>query len=221
MLSLTAGSTDAIAFLGLSGLFTAHVTGNLVVLVAKFLAGDPARLAPLIAVPVFIAALLATKLFARGLEAAGVASRAPLLLLQFLLLAGFLAIAVSNGRRPDPNAPIMILAGMLGVSAMAVQNAFVRISLVGAPSTAVMTTNVTMFALDLGDMLLARDRLGAAQARTRAGRTGPAIVGFLLGCGVGAGCEAVYGLRALVVPVGLALLALALGVTANQERRAN
>jgi urea transporter len=34
---------------------------------------------------------------------------------------------------------------MLGVSAMAVQNALVQVSLKGAPSTAVMTTNVTRF----------------------------------------------------------------------------
>jgi hypothetical protein len=35
VLSLTAGSTDIIGFLGLNGLFTAHITGNLVVLAAR------------------------------------------------------------------------------------------------------------------------------------------------------------------------------------------
>jgi uncharacterized membrane protein YoaK (UPF0700 family) len=42
---------------------------------------------------------------------------------------------------------------MLGVSAMAVQNALVQISLKGAPSTAVMTSNVTRFAMDVGEVL--------------------------------------------------------------------
>jgi uncharacterized membrane protein YoaK (UPF0700 family) len=42
------------------------------------------------------------------------------------------------------------LAGMLGVSAMAVQNALAQISLEGSPSTAVMTTNVTRLTMDTG-----------------------------------------------------------------------
>jgi Protein of unknown function (DUF1275) len=41
VLSLTAGSTDIIGFLGLNGLFTAHITGNIVVLAAHIAAGDP------------------------------------------------------------------------------------------------------------------------------------------------------------------------------------
>lgn len=39
VLSVIAGSVDAIGFLGLGGLFTAHVTGNLVVLVAHLAIG--------------------------------------------------------------------------------------------------------------------------------------------------------------------------------------
>jgi uncharacterized membrane protein YoaK (UPF0700 family) len=34
VLSLIAGSADVISFLGLGGLFTAHITGNLVILAA-------------------------------------------------------------------------------------------------------------------------------------------------------------------------------------------
>jgi Protein of unknown function (DUF1275) len=51
VLSVIAGNVDIIGFLGLGGLFTAHVTGNLVVLAAKVVAGDQASLAHLIAVP--------------------------------------------------------------------------------------------------------------------------------------------------------------------------
>ena len=41
VLSLIAGSTDTIGFLGLNGLFTAHITGNVVVLAAHVITGDP------------------------------------------------------------------------------------------------------------------------------------------------------------------------------------
>src|SRR5690349_5446197 len=40
VLSVIAGSVDVIGFLRLGGLFTAHVTGNLVILSARLLAGE-------------------------------------------------------------------------------------------------------------------------------------------------------------------------------------
>ena len=54
---------------------------------------------------------------------------------------------------------------MLGVSAMAVQNALVHVSLKGTPTTAVMTTNVTRFAIDVGEMLFGGDPADVAKAR--------------------------------------------------------
>jgi hypothetical protein len=110
----------------------------------------------------------------------------------------------------NPNAAKMVVAGMLGVSAMAVQNALVQISLKGAPSTAVMKTNITRLPMDIGEVLLARDPDDVAKARSRAKHTWPAVVGFALGCGLGAASEAALGLRSLALPAGLALLALAM-----------
>jgi uncharacterized membrane protein YoaK (UPF0700 family) len=217
VLSVIAGSVDAIGFLGLGGLFTAHVTGNLVILAAHLVSGGEAPVAPMLSVPVFMVALGVTRLLVGGLERIGFASLRPLLLLQLLLLAGFLALCASDGPSVDPDAPIAILAGMLGVSAMAVQNALVQISLKGAPSTAVMTTNITRFMMDVGEVMLGREKAGVAKARSRAMRTWPAIVGFAVGCGLGAACEAAIGLRSLALPTGLALLALAMGLAANLE----
>jgi uncharacterized membrane protein YoaK (UPF0700 family) len=217
LLSIIAGSVDAIGFLGLGGLFTAHVTGNLVILAAHLAGGGAAAVAPMLSVPVFMLALGLTRLLAGGLEAIGRTSLGPLLLLQLLLLAGFLVLGVSAGPSIDPDAPIAILAGMLGVSAMAVQNALVQISLKGAPSTAVMTTNITRFMMDAGEALLGREPADVAKARYRAKRTWPAILGFAVGCGLGAACEVAIGLRALALPTGLALLAFALGLAADPD----
>jgi uncharacterized membrane protein YoaK (UPF0700 family) len=217
VLSIIAGSVDAIGFLGLGGLFTAHVTGNLVILAAHLVSAGEAPVAPMLSVPVFVAALGLTRLLAGALERIGFASLRPLLLLQLLLLVGFLGLCISAGPRIDADAPIAVLAGMLGVSAMAVQNALVQISLKGAPSTAVMTTNITRFMMDVGDVMFGRSTADAARARDRAMRTWPAIVGFAIGCGAGATCEAAIGLRSLALPTGLALLAVAMSANLRED----
>jgi uncharacterized membrane protein YoaK (UPF0700 family) len=210
VLSVIAGSVDVIGFLGLGTLFIAHVTGNLVILAARAAAGEHAPAAHLLSVPVFIIALVAARLLAARLDRSGIATLRPLLLLQFLLLSGLFAICIGVGSVADPNAAIMIVAAMFGVSAMAVQNALVQISLKDAPSTAVMTTNLTRFVLDLGEVWLGRDPGGRAKAVARARRTGVAIAGFVVGSGLGAWCQAHVGLWSLAVPTCLALAALAL-----------
>ena len=215
VLSVIAGATDVIGFLGLNGLFTAHITGNLVVLAAHFVAGEPTIFSYILSVPVFMLVLLLTRLLAGGLERAALDTLGPLLLLQLLSLAVFLVLCITAGPWIDPNAAAAIFAGMFGVAAMAVQNALVQISLRNTPTTAVMTTNVTHFMLDLGGILVGGDQTEAAKARSRAMRTLPVIVGFATGCGLGAVCEAAAGLWSLALPTGLALLALAMGLAIN------
>jgi uncharacterized membrane protein YoaK (UPF0700 family) len=215
LLSIVAGSVDVIGFLALDGLFTAHITGNIVLLAARFVAGGEAPLSHLLAVPVFMLVLGLTRLSAAWLERARIPSLLPLLLLELLLLSSFLVVGLADGPSIDPNGASMVCAGMLGVAAMAVQNALVRISLTGAPSTAVMTTNVTVFTMDLGEILLAQDAGRVAKARERARYTGMAVAGFVVGCAVGAACEHILGLRSLAIPIGLLLVAAALGVFAT------
>jgi uncharacterized membrane protein YoaK (UPF0700 family) len=221
LLSVIAGATDVIGFLGLGGLFTAHITGNLVVLAAHIVAGDPAVFSYILSVPVFMLVLFLTRLVADGFERAGIPSLSPLLVLQLLALAAFFALSVTAGPWRNADALLAIVAGMCGVAAMAVQNALVQISLVGAPSTAVMTTNVTRFMMDLGAMAFERDPRETAAARARAKRTWPAIVGFATGCALGAAFEARFGLSSLALPAGLALVAVGLGFfpTLDEGRR--
>jgi uncharacterized membrane protein YoaK (UPF0700 family) len=208
VLSVIAGSVDVIGFLGLGTLFIAHVTGNLVILAARAAAGEHAPTAHLLSVPVFIIALVAARLLAARLDRSDIVTLRPLLLLQFLLLSGLLAICIGVGSLTGPDAAIMIVAAMLGVSAMAVQHALVQLSLKDAPSTAVMTTNLTRFVLDLGEVWLGTNPDSRAKAMARARRTGVAIAGFVAGAGFGAWCQAHVGLRSLVLPTSLALAAL-------------
>ena len=56
-----------------------------------------------------------------------------------------------------------------------------------------------------------------AKARNRAARTLPVIVGFTVGCGLGAACEAALGTWSLALPAGLAMLAFAIGFAAELD----
>lgn len=215
MLSVIAGATDIIGFLGLNGLFTAHITGNIVVLAAHIVAGDSTISSYILSVPVFMLVLFLTRFFAGALERAEISSLRPLLLLQSSLLAAFLALCVTEGPWRDANAVSAVSAGMSGVAAMAVQNALVQISLKNTPTTAVMTTNVTHFMLDIGEVLVGANEDEIAKARRRALHTLPVILGFVVGCSLGAASEAAAGLWSLALPTGLALLALAMGLREN------
>jgi uncharacterized membrane protein YoaK (UPF0700 family) len=220
VLSVVAGCTDIIGFLGLNGLFTAHITGNLAFLAARIVSGSgEVQVAQMLSVPVFIVVVGLAIVLVGGLESIGLASLHPLLLLQFLLLACFLVICDAAGSGINLHASSAVVAGMLGVSAMAVQNVLVQKSLKGAPSTAVMTTNVTRFAMAAGSVLLGGDPASVAEARNQAARILPVIVGFAVGCAIGAACEAAFGLTSLVLPAGLALLAFVMGFAVQPVAR--
>ena len=126
LLSIVAGSADVISFLGLKALFVAHITGNLIIIAAHLVTSTRVDIDPVLSVPVFILALALTRVAVAALEALGIESLRPLLLAQFVLLAGFLTLAVLSDARANPNSPTAVLAAMLGGSAMATQNALRR-----------------------------------------------------------------------------------------------
>src|SRR5438045_550868 len=82
LLSVIAGMVDVIGFLSL-GLFTAHITGNLVVIAAMLVRGRPPNMAEVLAVPVFVIAVAAAWRIAKVLNKRGPALARPLLLIQF------------------------------------------------------------------------------------------------------------------------------------------
>ncbi len=212
LLSVIAGSADVTSFLGL-GLFTAHITGNLVILIAQILGRGTGATCLVLAVPIFVLVLVLTRLLVAGLEALDISSLRPLLLLQFLLLGGAFVLCLHAEPHPYPEARSTLIAGQLAVAAMAVQNALVQLSLPGAPATGVMTTDLTWFIMDAGEVLLAQDPAGVVVARQRANRTWPVIIGFIAGAGLGAACFAVAGLKSLALPAALAFLALLMSLT--------
>ncbi|WP_348269617.1 YoaK family protein [Edaphobacter paludis] len=209
VLSVTAGAVDVIGFLALGGLFTAHITGNIVILVTHYTTGGFSRIGPMVAVPVFIA-VLATVVWIFKDRPKQRTLRA-LLILQAALLTGFLALSVALGPFSNPGSAIAASVGMLGVAAMATQNALVKIDLPGFPTTAVLTTDTVLFAIDL--VTLACGNVSpeeTTQARRRIRMTIPAIAGFVAGCAGGGLLELHFKLWALVFPVVMAVIAVPL-----------
>src|SRR6476661_2716290 len=97
VLSTTAGAVDVVGFLALGGLFTAHITGNVVVVAAHYVIGGFSEIGPLLAVPVFVAVLGAVTLASVAAEKAGYAPRRGLLVLHAALLVGCLGLGAGLG----------------------------------------------------------------------------------------------------------------------------
>jgi drug/metabolite transporter (DMT)-like permease len=72
-----------------------------------------------------------------------------------LLLIGFSVVCLAGMPFRGPDAPVAIMALMLGMAAMGAQSALVRLLMRGVASTNVMTTNTTMLAINAAEILLA------------------------------------------------------------------
>src|SRR6476620_9821834 len=101
VLSTTAGAVDVIGFLALGGLFTAHITGNVVIVAVHYVTGGFGEVGPILAVPVFVAVLGAVTLASVAVEKAGRSPRRGLLVLQAALLASCLGLGVRFGPFAD------------------------------------------------------------------------------------------------------------------------
>jgi uncharacterized membrane protein YoaK (UPF0700 family) len=184
-LSLIAGMADVTSWLTLSGLFSAHITGNIVVAIADWARGESPHTAQVLAIPVFGMGVVLADLWTRSFSARRSATIGSLLLGQFLLLASASALAAATHPSTDPNGGKAIGVGMLAVTAMAVQNTLVHLAFKPAPTTAIMTGNIVVIILALIDIALERGshKLDAIQKWQA---TWPLLVGFLAGCLAGA-----------------------------------
>ena len=208
VLSTVAGMVDVISFVSLK-LFTAHVTGNLVVIAALVVRGGPPNLAQILAVPVFILAVASVWLGSKRLNKSGPALARPLLLVQFLLLVCVLIVAVTSHPSASPHGLMAGIAAMIAVSAMACQFALLRLAVPGAPSTAVMTGNLTKTTLSLLDTLSGSPTV-IESARMQSKKTVQLVVGFFAGCLLGAAAFSWLGEWAWALPVVLAGAAVGL-----------
>jgi uncharacterized membrane protein YoaK (UPF0700 family) len=210
LLSFTAGFVDTASFLGLEGLFTAHVTGNFVTLGATLVYGTHGVLAKLLALPEFVLVVALTRLAGAALAARRMPALRLLLAGEVAFLLAFFMLAAALGPFPNSDTPAALLTGFAGVAAMAMQNALHRIHLAGLPPTTIMTGNTTQAALDAIDLL--RGVGPTAIIRGRFGRTLGGILYFAAGCAVAAVLYNWIGLWSLAMPVVVGLASTIVGV---------
>lgn len=208
-LAFVAGFVDAAAFIALAGLFTAHVTGNFVLIGAELVSTSSGVVAKLLALPAFVLAVAAARLLALALERRGVAPLRWLLGVEILLLAAFGLAGFALSPLGSPDGAAAVCVGMLGVAAMGVQNAIGRLGLPHLAATTVMTVNVTQAVIDLVDW--ARGAVATdGPARVRMRRMLPAVLAFAIGALAGAFGVAAWSFGCLAIPIvalgGLVLL---------------
>ena len=233
LLTAVASFTDSATFVGADKLFSAHVTGNFIVLAYDIIHGaDANEWSKLLAFPVFFAAVMVAGRIANrktgavlgegqadalvaggGLGGPGVRGGGDggdrLLRIEgfLLLLAGLVAAGMRWGH--FGHVWLLVLVSMTIVVAMAFQNAFGRLYVkrVYGPTT-VMTGNVTSAALDIAALLL--DRKAHPEKLDPLRHNLAMILVFLAGCFAGASCAYFLGLVAVVAP-GVLVLAYGLG----------
>lgn len=214
VLAWVAGYVDTAGFLGLNGLFTAHVTGNLVVAGAEVVGtGDDQVWVRLAVVPIFAIAVGSTAAFAQVRQC----QPSSLLWLETLALLLFLSVGVVM--IPDVNRPLstntLFWVGSTGVFAMGVQNALMRVSLGTFAPTTVMTGNFTQLVIDIFQFVSKRYSLKSSvqtnrrELQTRIGKFGRALIGFVVGAAAGALAMHMIGFWSIALPtIAIALLAI-------------
>jgi uncharacterized membrane protein YoaK (UPF0700 family) len=208
ILSFVAGYADTSTFVGADGLFSAHVTGNFVILaydiVTNNIAGSWIKL---IAFPVFILAVFISTLIIDYVHDDKKAVN------RFIILEGFMLVTAGLiswiYRHENTDSVIKDLIPMLVVFAMGLQNAcgrfFAKEFL--APTT-VMTGNTTQFIIDLTGFLKNKDQ-EMQNLRLKIVHALYVILPFLIGCISGAVITKAVGLGSAVF-IGLLMLLLPL-----------
>jgi uncharacterized membrane protein YoaK (UPF0700 family) len=200
VLSFIAAFVDTYGYIGLFGVFTAHVTGNFVLIGAALVYGRGDLLARLLVLPLFLLAVAATYLCGRWLARRQIGLAAPALLVEALLLIAAVLLTLVDGAMIDSGAPLTIIAALLLAAAMGVQNALNRLCFAGMAPSTVMTGNVTQVMIDLMMMLTSPPGAEREQARQRFARLWPLIAAFALGAAAGAIGFAWVGFCSLLLP---------------------
>ena len=197
LLPFVAGFCDASTYIAADKLFSAHVTGNFIVLASDIVGGaDKNEWAKLLSFPVFVGAVLAAGLLYRkeGYTYRLLVIEGGLLLMAGMLAAGLLPAGVLSAAVLPGS-----IAKMLVVAAMGIQNAFGQLySKAAYGTTTTMTGNVTGAVLAFVPGWLRVP--GDVESAVRFKQIVIMILAFLLGCIAGATLSHRWGLMVVALP---------------------
>ncbi len=217
LLSFNGGFVDTAGFLGLQGLFVAHVTGNFVTLGAALALGSHGIVGKILALPEFILVVALARFVGSALRVRNLPVLRIFLVAKVLLLFCFFALAAGFGPFPNPDSHMALLTSFAGIAAMALQNAVQRVHLASLPPTTLMTGSTTQATIDAVDLLTGTDETHATQIRTRFGRLSLSILYFAAGCAASALLYAFVGFWCLALPVLVASAATFMRVEADAK----
>jgi uncharacterized membrane protein YoaK (UPF0700 family) len=187
LLAFVGGAVDACTFFSLFGLFVAQLTGSFITIGIQLVKNEAAPAIHLLAVPLFFLAGVATVLLARSFARRALAL---VLAVETVLLAVFMVVGLEATPFAHADAPSALLASSLGLAAMGVQSATVRLMLPGVGSTNVMTVNTTQLAIDVTQWVIAAVSSSEGSAKAAAARgiaaLGPMMAAFFAGTVFGA-----------------------------------
>ena len=198
-LGFFAGYVDTLGFLALFGLFTAHVTGNFILIGAAL--ADPSRssiLLKFLAFPAFIAGVAAARILVLLVERRQALALRPALLLELALLLGFMGFGIAATPVGTEAGPLAMTSGLFGAAAMGAHSAISRLLLGHLAPTSMMTGNVTQIVIDAVDLLRGADDPGL---KTRFAKVLWPLLSFAVGCIVAAFGYLWFGFAALALPV--------------------
>ncbi|MDQ1922663.1 YoaK family protein [Massilia pseudoviolaceinigra] len=203
-----AGYVDTLGFVALFGLFTAHVTGNFVLIgVALADASKASILLKFLAFPAFIAGIAMARLLILASERRQWPALTLALLLQVVLLAGFMLAGMAAAPIGDTASTLAMAAGLLGTAAMGAHSASSRLLLAQLAPTSMMTGNVTQVVIDSIDVLRGA---GDAATSARCGKFFWPLLAFAIGAIAAAFAFMAFGFIALLVPIAILCAEMAL-----------
>jgi uncharacterized membrane protein YoaK (UPF0700 family) len=204
-LTFIAGFVDTMTFIGVHGLFAAHVTGNFVVFGAALAKGvQPQDYLKLIAFPVFVGGVMAGSM---------ICSISKQRIEWIILIQGMLFALVALASYLSLNTISLSALGLILVAAMGLQNSIHRY--ISGPMTTVMTGTVMNWSTGLAERLFRLPMRARISSDTKP-ITGSLMLSFVSGCTLATFASQSFGLTSAIIPAILLVL-LAIYETPNKE----